>query len=129
MAVCQNITSDVHKLHCYISYYRKLREQGKQWIPKPTSKIAIYCKKHSLNVVDIIEGKQSLILPQGETVIDTEESRILRMVVFFQHKKEEYTKNPPWLPPKNHELRLWCETHNINVEDLINGVITVDKIK
>jgi len=123
------VVPEHHKLRRYVTYYCKLRAEGKAWMPKPTSKLAVYCKKHNLNVVEVISGtKQITVSAHGEPEFVSEHDQIEGLITFYQHKREEVLKNPPWLPPEDSKLRRWCQQHNIDVTQLIEGNIELDDV-
>lgn len=51
---------DKLNLKSAIKYYRKKKEQGLEWIPKPKSKLYVWCQLHNLDPIAIIEGTQSI---------------------------------------------------------------------
>lgn len=47
-------------LQVAIRYYRKKKEQGLDWIPKPHTKIYLYCQQNNLDMEALIQGTQKL---------------------------------------------------------------------
>jgi hypothetical protein len=43
-----------------VRYYQQKRDKGLDYIPKPLSKLAIYCALHGLDPVKVVEGSQHL---------------------------------------------------------------------
>lgn len=52
--------TDRIKIRNAITYYRKKRKDGEDWIPKPSTKLHIWCQLHGLDTVALIEGTQKL---------------------------------------------------------------------
>jgi len=53
--------ADRISLQAAIRYYKKKKEQGLDWIPRPRSKLYIYCQQYGLNIEAIVEGTQQLV--------------------------------------------------------------------
>ena len=113
-----------------VSYYRKLRNEGKEWKPKPSSKLYLYCLARGLDSCSVILGEQQLecykALPSVCRIPEIE--KMQAFLKYFREKYHEVINNPPWLPDKDHEFAKWCRENSINIGELIEGRETIDTI-
>jgi len=113
---------EMKRLRDAVSYYRKLRKEGKNWIPKPNAKLCIYCAAHGVDPVTVIEGKQSLPLITTSTILlNPQQERFQAQLHHARSKKKLILESRPWLPTKGSEFRIWCEEHSIDIEELIDS--------
>jgi len=54
--------TELCNLRSCVKYYRKRRSEGKTWIPRPYSRLALYCKERDLDVEAIINGTAKLVI-------------------------------------------------------------------
>ena len=52
--------NELLQLRAAIRYYRKKKEQGADYVPKPLSKLVVYCNIHGLDAKEVIDGTQEL---------------------------------------------------------------------
>lgn len=124
-----NVVPQQHKLRRYILYYKRLRDEGKPWMPKPTSKLAIYCNKHGLDIVKVIDGEQKLdISVCEEPEFVSEYTQITQLINFYRQKKEEILAQRPWLPTEGSKLSIWCKKHGVDIDELVDGSVVLDDI-
>lgn len=43
-----------------IRYYKRKKDKGEEWIPKPRSKLCIWCRENGFDAKALIEGTQQL---------------------------------------------------------------------
>lgn len=106
----------LERLYGMINYYRKRRADGKEWIPKPASKLTIYCNANGMDVVAVIEGKQSITNPGI-----TKEMEELRDTIVKCQRARAFILANSWLPPPDSKLAIWCRKHDLDIEAVIIG--------
>lgn len=114
---------ELKRMRSLLSYFRKQRKEGKEWIPKANSQLRIYCDMYGLNVVAVIEGKQELIPCNiiATKELSEEQKKLQLALDHCRSKKKIILENPPWIPSKEHDLTKWCETNGIDVTEFIDG--------
>jgi len=109
------------RIYNQIGYYRRKREDGKDWIPKETSILFVFCKEHGLDPIQLIEGKQTISCMPKTRVDNTQELHEVEAQIKQYRRKWLAFQTKPWLPKENSNLHKWCQEHNIDPAELIES--------
>jgi len=124
-----NIVPQRDKLRKYVAYYRKLREEGKVWVPKQNSKLAMYCAAYGLDPITVINDRDCLLATAPDRQMEMGEIQFVKEQLYlYQTRHKAILENPPWIPTKGNKFRVWCEQHGIDVVQLVEGTIKLDDV-
>jgi len=113
------------RLYNAVAYYRRKKADGKEWMPKRHSVIAIFCKEHGLDVKCVIEGTQSI--SKAEPIVIADTTRIEELVLFYR-KQWLVFQSKPWVPGEDSELHNWCQARGIDPVSLIETTKSVTEL-
>lgn len=109
------------KLSALITHYRKRKKDGKPWMPKPSSKLAIYCQEKGIDVAQVITGDICLDKEAKMCQQVTRNLQSLQKHLDICRERRDFILNRGWLPHPNTELYIFCQEYNIDVSELVGS--------